>query len=233
MRLDRLLKSRAQIGRRQARDHLAAGRVLVNDRIERHGNRLLYPFDHIVLAGQTLRRQQPRYLILHKPAGHVSATKDPQHPTVIDLITESWARELHLAGRLDRFTTGLVILTNDSRFSEALTQPERHVPKTYLVQTAQPIPAHAITAFREGMFFAKENITTHPAIVEPHNDHSCRLTIFEGKHHQIKRMFARFDIKLTNLHRESIGPLSLDKNLLPGSYRPLSPTEHQSLTPDT
>ena len=143
---------------------------------------------------------------------------------MIALIDEPWADELHLAGRLDRFTTGLVILTNDSRFSEALTQPESKIPKVYHVQTDIPITQEAVTAFKAGIPFAKEGIRTQPAQVqwsEEQSPCSCILTIFEGKHHQVKRMFARFDIKVTSLHREAVGPISLS-TLGEGKYRAIS-----------
>ena len=155
------------------------------------------------------------------PSGHVSATSDPQHPTVIDLIDEPWACDLHLAGRLDRFTTGLVILTNDSQFSESLTLPQEKIPKVYHVETDLPISAEAIATFEKGMRFEKENATTAPAQVEITSPTSCRLTIYEGKHHQVKRMFARFHIKVTALHRESVGNIALG-TLKPGEWRELT-----------
>lgn len=164
---------------------------------------------------------ESKVLAVHKPAGILSATSDPTHRRVIDLIREPWACELHLAGRLDRATTGLVILTNDSTFSESLTRPRNKVPKTYLVETDLTITAEAINAFRSGMSFAKEMILTHPAIVVPLSENSYRLTIFEGTHHQIKRMFLRFGIRVTKLHRESTGPYVLPIDLACGDYRML------------
>lgn len=225
MRLDRLIGKTAQIGRRAVRARLAAGEVRVCGLPETDGSRLVSPFDPVELGDRTLQNRRARYLMLHKPAGSLSATSDPQHPTVIDLIDEPWAGELHLAGRLDRATTGLVVLTNDSRFSEALSAPENRVPKTYLVGTSSAITAAATAAFRAGMYFAKEGVTTHPAQVEKIDARRCRLTIFEGKHHQVKRMFARFDIRVTSLHREAIGALALDPALSPGRYRPLTESE--------
>jgi 16S rRNA pseudouridine516 synthase len=133
---------------------------------------------------------------------------------------------LHLAGRLDRSTTGLVILTNDSDFSESLTQPDQKIPKTYLVDTDLAITPEAIEIFRAGMFFAKENIHTQPAVVSLLSSNSCRLTIFEGKHHQIKRMFLRFGIRVTKLHRESIGSYALPEDLAVGEWRVMAKKDH-------
>ena len=222
MKLERLIRQTLGCGRREARARLGAGRVQVNGSPEFDAARLLGPFDRVECEGAALRFRIPRYVALHKPAGHVSATTDPDHPTVIDLIDTPWASELHLAGRLDRLTTGLVILTNDSRFSEGLTSPGRKVPKVYVVDTNQSIPEAATVAFEAGMRFEKEDVTTAPAVVERLADLRCRLTIFEGKHHQVKRMFARFGIKVVGLHRESVGAISLD-GLLPGEWRELAP----------
>jgi 16S rRNA pseudouridine516 synthase len=209
MKLVRLITKTLDCGSRTARAHLAAGRVRVNGEIETSHARQLEPFDHVQVDHTILQARIPRYVALHKPSGHVSATTDPEHPTVIDLIDEPWADDLHLAGRLDRFTTGLVILTNDSQFSESLTLPQEKIPKVYHVKTDLPISAEAIAAFKKGMRFEKENATTAPAQIKITTPTSCRLTIYEGKHHQVKRMFARFGIKVTALHRESVGNIAL------------------------
>ena len=218
MRLDRLVGHLAQLGRSTVRAHLAAGHISVNGITERLGVREIGSFETVSLEGRTLQSRTPRYILLHKPAGIVSATTDPEHRTVIDLIDEPWASDLHLAGRLDRATTGLVILTNDGAFSTALTEPGAHVPKTYLVTTDKTVSPEVIDAFEKGMPFAKEGTTTQPAIVDPITPTITRLTIYEGKHHQVKRMFSRFEIKVTALHRESVGRYTLE-NLTPGEYR--------------
>jgi 16S rRNA pseudouridine516 synthase len=218
MTVAQFIAKRTGLGKRHARNLLENGEVILNGTVVTEGGLPLGKFDHLLSAGETLQANTRRIILLHKPAGILSATSDPMHRTVIDLIREPWARELHLAGRLDRATTGLVILTNDSVFSESLTRPGNKVPKTYLVETNQTITAEAITAFRNGMSFAKEKIRTQPAIYLPVSETSCRLTIYEGKHHQIKRMFLRFGIRVTKLHRESIGSHLLPANLTPGEY---------------
>ncbi len=218
MRLDRLIGHLAQLGRSTVRTHLATGHVSVNGTPESNGLREIGSFETVTLEGRTLQSRTPRYVLLHKPAGIVSATTDLEHRTVIDLIDEPWAPDLHLAGRLDRATTGLVILTNDGTFSTALTEPGAHVPKTYLVTTDKPVSPEALAAFRAGMPFAKERTITQPAIAHAITPTITRLTIYEGKHHQVKRMFSRFEIKVIALHRESIGRYTLE-NLPPGEYR--------------
>ncbi len=221
MKLERLLSKSLECGHRIARARLAAGVVWVNGKRETDGARLLGSFDRVEIDGRVLRARVPHYVALHKPSGHVSATIDAAHPTVLDLIDAPWADDLHLAGRLDRFTTGLVILTNDSRFSEGLTLPGSRVPKVYVVETDLPLSEAVVGAFGEGMRFEKENAMTAPAEVEPLGECRCRLTIYEGKHHQVKRMFARFGIKVTGLHREAIGGISLE-GLPLGEWRELS-----------
>ncbi len=218
MTLAQFLAKRSGHGKRHARKLLENDDVTVNGHPQKHGNIEIGKFDHITAAGEILQARTRRVILLHKPAGILSATKDPVHRTVIDLIEEPWAGELHLAGRLDRSTTGLVILTNDSGFSESLTRPENRIPKTYLVSADQPIPPTAIRKFRSGMSFEKENTRSRPALVDLLSETTCRLTIHEGLHHQIKRMFLRFGIRVIALHRESIGAYRLE-DLAPGEWR--------------
>ena len=226
MRLDQLIRKATGRSGRALREVLRTSDVRVNGALATSPGQPVGRFDHVELDGLIVQANTARYLALHKPAGVVSATTDPEHRTVIDLIGEPWREELHLAGRLDRFTTGLVILTNDSDFSEALTLPGRKVPKGYRVETNRAITPDAAAAIRTGMRFDKENVTTHPAQLELAGERSCNLTIFEGKHHQVKRMFARFDIKVEALHRFRIGEIWLEEEQLPpGSYRDLHPEE--------
>jgi 16S rRNA pseudouridine516 synthase len=218
MTLQQFLAKRTGQGKRHAKKLLENEEVTLNGSITNDGTLELSKFDHLIAAGEILQANTRRIILLHKPAGILSATTDPTHKTVIDLIAEPWANQLHLAGRLDRSTTGLVILTNDSRFSVSLTSPENKVPKTYLVHTDQPIPPEAIAKFRKGMSFEKENTRSQHALVDLLTETSCRLTIHEGLHHQIKRMFLRFGIRVTSLHRESIGTYNLG-TLKPGQWQ--------------
>ncbi len=225
MRLDRLIGQLAGLSRSDVRIEIASGNVSVADQIERNGLRQVGSFEKVTLKRDVLQNRTPRYVLLHKPAGILSATTDPEHPTVISLIDEPWADELHLAGRLDRASTGLVILTNDSAFSKSLTQPEAKVPKTYLVTLDQAVSNEVVSAFQRGIRFEKEKITTQPATVELLEASIVRLTIFEGIHHQIKRMFAGFEIRVVALHRESVGPYHLSADLPSGSYLNFSPAD--------
>ncbi len=230
MNVLQFIAKRTGLGKKHAKKLLENGEIILNGDPVTDGTTTLDKFDHLVAAGESLQSNTRRIILLHKPAGILSATKDPNHKTVIDLINEPWASELHLAGRLDRATTGLVILTNDSAFSESLTRPGNKIPKTYLVETDQNITAEAIAAFRNGMSFAKEKIRTQPALVISLSETSCRLTIYEGKHHQIKRMFLRFGIRVTKLHRKSIGVHVLPDDLAPGNYMEFVPHNTESST---
>jgi 16S rRNA pseudouridine516 synthase len=218
MTISQFIAKRSGLGKRHAKKLIDSGEVALNGEIVTDGNLPLGTFDRLTTKGEILQARTARYILLHKPIGILSATTDKTHRTVIDLIDEPWATDLHLAGRLDRATSGLMILTNDSKFSASLTSPENHVPKTYLVHTDQPIPENVLQQFRDGMSFDKETTRSAPAEVELTSETSCRLTIYEGLHHQIKRMFLRFGIRVTHLHRESIGPYQLGK-LQAGEWR--------------
>ncbi|WP_217476629.1 pseudouridine synthase [Stutzerimonas stutzeri] len=226
MRPDRFLASLPHCSHRQARLLLASGRASVNGKTVCDGTRDIRVFDRIELDGEVLQAGKPaRFFMLNKPAGCVSATADPQHPTVLELLNEPDKHELHIAGRLDFNTTGLMIVTNDGLWSRRLTQPESLLGKTYRVETEDPIDPSCIEHFARGLYFRFENLTTLPAELELLGPRQARLTLHEGRYHQVKRMFGHFRNKVTALHRERMGPLTLDPTLAPGQYRSLTDSE--------
>ena len=150
-------------------------------------------------------------------AAALSATSDPQHPTVIDLIDEPYAADLHIAGRLDRASTGLLLLTNDGRWSRSLTEPDKKVPKIYQVQLRDPVRADCAEIFSQGIYFAFEDLTTSPVELTILSETSVEITLYEGRYHQIKRMFHAIGNKVVGLHRAQIGELKLGQ-LPVGSY---------------
>jgi 16S rRNA pseudouridine516 synthase len=231
MKLDRLIAAYQAMGRQAAHQAIAAKRVHVNGVIETDGH---HPVDRFTQVGidDTLIQQPERalYLMLHKPTGILSATKDARHPTVIDLIDDPDKHTLHIAGRLDRSTSGMVLLTNDGRWSKQLMAAEHKVPKVYHVETADPIAADTVEAFARGFYFHTEDITTLPAELVILSEHTARLTLHEGRYHQVKRMFHRINNRVVSLHRESSGSLTLPTDLLPGQWRPLSAAEIQKAT---
>jgi 16S rRNA pseudouridine516 synthase len=226
MRLDRFLSNLPRFSRKDVRFALIAGRVKVDGHTVADPHHPVREFSCVMVDDEVLQAAKaPRYFMLHKPPGCVSATVDPQHPTVLDLLDEPDKHELHIAGRLDFNTSGLMLITNDGQWSRRLTQPATKLPKVYLVETEQEIGADYVQKFAEGFYFAFEGLTTQPAQLTVLDAHHARLSIVEGRYHQVKRMFGHFDNKVLSLHRESMGPIVLDPELEPRQYRALSATE--------
>lgn len=228
MRVDRFLSNLPRFNRKQVRLLLVEKRVRVDGKIVTDPHADVREFSRVEVDDDVLQVGKPvRHFMLHKPAGCVSATRDPEHPTVLDLIHEPDKDELHIAGRLDFNTTGLMLITNDGSWSRRLTQPQTKLPKVYYVETEQDIGPEYAIAFTEGLYFAFEDLTTQPAELVLLGAKSARLSIVEGRYHQVKRMFGHFDNKVLRLHRESMGPLVLDSALKPGEYRALRTEEIQ------
>lgn len=181
-------------------------------------------FSRVELDGVCLQQNRPVYLALNKPRGVVSATTDRRHTTVLDLIDHPEKHDLHIAGRLDFNTTGLVLLSNDGAWSRRLSLPESKLAKTYEVTVAAALNADYVAAFQRGIYFAYEDITTQPAQLEIVSPREARLALVEGKYHQVKRMFGHFQNEVLSLHRVSVGPIALG-DLEPGQCRELSEAE--------
>ena len=226
MRVHRFLSNLPRFNRKQVRLLLVERRVTVDGVAVSDLHHEVREFSQVCVDDEVLQTgKSARYFMLHKPQGCVSATSDPQHPTVLDLLDEPDTHELHIAGRLDFNTTGLMLITNDGQWSRRLTQPQTKLPKVYLVETEQAIgPEYAMT-FAQGLYFAFEDLTTQPAELELLGPTTARLSIVEGRYHQVKRMFGHFDNKVIGLHRERMGPLVLDVALAPGQYRALTDDE--------
>lgn len=229
MRLDRFICKHTGRRYRQARLLIAGGRVQVDGQPERNPVASVERFMTISLDGAVLQEQTAHYLMLHKPVGYLSATRDPQHPTVLDLVAPRLRSVLHIGGRLDRSTSGLIILTNDGLWSRRLTEPREKIPKTYHVVTRDPIAPETHQRFADGIYLAYEGLTTSPAQLEQLGEHESRLTIYEGRYHQVKRMFAAVGNRVRSLHRESMGDIRLDASLAPGQSRALLPDEIASV----
>ncbi len=222
MKLDRFLAKQSSMGRTTAHRLIAARRVTVDGATIADGQNEISRFSRVELDGEALQvPERAIYLMLHKPVGYLSATKDAQHPTVIDLIDNPDKHTLHIVGRLDRSTSGLILLTNDGRWSKRLMDADAKVPKVYLVETNDPIVPETADAFARGFYFHTEDITTRPAALEILAERRARLTLIEGRYHQVKRMFHRVGNRVTALHRESIGGIVLPDDLAPGQWREL------------
>jgi len=224
-RLDRFLAQYCQVNRKSVRLILAQNRVLINDIVAHDIDEIIDTFSHITLDGKVIQANCAYYIMLNKPVGVVSATRDTKHKTVLDLLEYPFKNELHIVGRLDLNTSGLLLMTNDSRWSERLTLPEKKITKRYIVTLQHKLTAEYIAAFAEGMYFAFEDITTQPAKLTIISDYRAQVDIFEGRYHQIKRMFGRFRNPVMALHRSSIGNLQLDQHLAVGLSRELTALE--------
>lgn len=231
-RLDRYISQKIAINRKDVRLILAQGRVKIDGEVAFDIHQLVDEFNCVLLDDQILQNKAPIYLMLHKPAGVVCATKDKNHITVIDVLKKSMTDNesklldidnLHLVGRLDFNSTGLVLLTNDGRWSRKITTPEEKIAKIYRVSLVHPIAPECVEAFAKGMYFEFENITTRPAKLEIINPCEAIVTLEEGRYHQIKRMFGRFQNPVVELHRLAIGSIKLDLNA--GHWRLLETSE--------
>ncbi|NIB41492.1 16S rRNA pseudouridine(516) synthase [Pseudomaricurvus alkylphenolicus] len=224
-RLDRYLSSQLKINRRDVRLMLAQARVRVDQQPATEIHQVIDRFSRVEVDGELLSAARPVYIMLNKPAGIVSATSDEQHRTVLELLPKHLRENLHLVGRLDYNSTGLVLLTNDGQWSRTLTLPETKVSKRYRVHMAKPITEHCVRAFAEGMYFPYEGITTRPAKLSILSSHEAEVILEEGRYHQIKRMFGRFQNEVLELHREAVGAIELDPGLSAGQWRFLNEDE--------
>jgi 16S rRNA pseudouridine516 synthase len=228
-RLDRFISISTELNRKNVRLLLAQKRITLDGIVATDIHQQVDEFTQVTLDEKILQAKQPVYLMLHKPIGVVSATKDDIHPTALELITsqapEFNALRLHIAGRLDFNSSGLLLLTNDGRWSRHLSAPEQQIAKRYIVTLDNHISEDYIAAFAQGMYFPYENITTRPAQLRILSEHCAEVLLTEGRYHQIKRMFGRFRNPVIALHRAAIGNLCLDERLPPGEFRQLSKQE--------
>lgn len=232
-RLDRFISEILHINRKKVRLLLAQKRVAVDGVIATNIEQTVNKFSVISFDNHIIQEHKALYVMLHKPVGVVCATKDDKHTTVIDLLdlslTDDEKSSLHIVGRLDLNTSGLVLLTNDSRWSEQLTSPKSKVAKHYTVTLQNPLSEDYIPAFAKGMYFAYEDITTKPVTLKIVSSHQAEVILTEGKYHQIKRMFGRFKNPVVALHRSSIGQYTLDKSLSVGESQFLNVNNEISL----
>ncbi|WHQ76603.1 16S rRNA pseudouridine(516) synthase RsuA [Pantoea sp. Lij88] len=230
MRLDKFISQQLEISRAIAHREIRGQRVTVNGEIVRDTAFKLLPDHEVVYDGNVLQMQTgPRYFMLNKPQGYVCSTDDPDHPTIIYFIEEPMSFKLHAAGRLDIDTTGLVLLTDDGQWSHRITSPRHHCEKTYRVTLESPISDDTAAQFTAGVQLHNEKSLTKPAQLEVITPTDVRLTLSEGRYHQVKRMFAAVGNRVIELHRERIGDIVLDDDLEPGEYRALTEEEIASI----
>ena len=229
-RLDKILANTGRWSRKEVRELVRAGRVTVNGAVARTPEEKHDPASAFLVDGQPVSGERLVYLMLHKPAGLVSATEDPREPTVLTLLPEHLRRVgLFPAGRLDKDTEGLLLLTNDGPLAHRLLSPRWHVDKTYFVRVDGQLEADDVEAFRQGVTLA-DGLECLPAGLEILEERDTGIvTLREGKYHQVKRMLAARGKPVRELKRLSMGPQTLDEGLAPGEWRYLTGWEQADL----
>lgn len=229
MRLDRFLTEMTGFSRTQAKEAAKKGRITVDGvPVKKTDVKIVPGAQKVAVDGREISYLAAEYFMLNKPAGVVSATEDDRYPTVIDLIEERKRKDLFPVGRLDVDTEGLLLITNDGGLAHRLLSPRKHVDKVYFARFDGTLPEDAAERFAKGLTL-EDGTETMPAKLEPLPEGEMRLTIREGKYHQVKRMMEAVGCRVTYLKRLSMGSLKLDENLKPGQYRPLTTQELEEL----
>lgn len=235
MRLDKFLVACAKGSRTEVKNLLKAGRVTVNGKKEKSAKlQIDEERDEIRFDGQVLEYEEFVYYMMNKPQGVISATEDNKHRTVLDLLDDlARSKEVFPVGRLDIDTHGLLLLTNDGQLAHALLSPKRHVDKTYLAHVEGIMTQEDVETFVKGI--PLKDFTCQPAKLEivsvdsDKDESQVRVTIAEGKFHQVKRMVAYCGKEVVDLQRLTMGTLVLDENLERGEWRRLTREELENL----
>lgn len=240
MRLDKFICKSTELTRNEAKKLLKSGEVRVNGEVAKNAAMQVHENNTITIDGQVLTARTSRYFMLHKVADSICSNVDEIYPSVLNFIDVDKAFDLHIAGRLDADTTGLVLITDDGRWSHNVISPKKACQKTYRVWLRDAICAdksvELIEQFKEGLQLQGESSLTRPAVLALVMDddlsanesnevtNEVLLTITEGKYHQVKRMFAAVGNRVIGLHREQIGAIELG-DLAPGEWRELTTEE--------
>lgn len=233
MRLDKFLCKSTDLLLDQARHVIEQGEVEVNQKIITQCDIQVHENNHIEWQGKQLTPRPSRYIMLHKPQNTQCSNVDGHYPSVMQLLDIERQDELHIAGRLDADTTGLLLITDDGRWSFNITQPKQQCLKTYRVDLRDASDKkytnkQLIEMFQQGLALQGEENLTRPAQLEIISPQQVLLTISEGKYHQVKRMFAAVGNKVVKLHREKIGKIELD--IEENQWRYLTDEEASSFT---
>ena len=225
-RLDKWLSSRSAHSRRDVHEWIKNSKVRVNGVIQKDAAAHVCETDEITVNGEHFSGEKHVYIMMHKPKGVVSVSDAPGDTTVIDLLPDSLKRNgLFPAGRLDRDTTGFVLITDDGEFAHRILSPRHHVTKTYSVTLRDPAQESYAETFRNGIQLA-DGTQCLSAEIEFTSDPYCVIVhLHEGRYHQVKRMFASLGNTVVELHRDSIGGLSLDPALSAGESRLMTAEE--------
>ncbi|MBQ7138302.1 MAG: rRNA pseudouridine synthase [Clostridia bacterium] len=232
LRLDRWLVTLGVGSRSEVQKLVKKGGVKVNDMpVKDPGMQVDEHTARLTVNGAPVDGRLTRHVMLHKPAGLLTAARDKKQPTVMDLLPEVYASIGCMpVGRLDKDTTGLLFLTTDGELNHRLLAPGRHVDKTYLAEVDGTLNESHIAAFAEGLHLS--DFDAQPAKLEILAPNLGRVTVHEGKFHQVKRMFSAVGCEVVKLHRETFGSLTLDPNLPEGEWRELTEDELSALYSD-
>lgn len=226
MRLDKYISDCGVASRREIKQMIKTGRITLNGVVAATAEIKIDPEQAVVTVdGTALKYDKYHYFMLNKPAGVLSATDDGKQKTVLNLfLPEHKKFNLFPVGRLDKGTTGLLLITDDGDFAHKVISPKSEIFKVYHAHTRLPVNAADIAAFKQGVTLSDGTLCL-PAGLELCEDGSCLVTVMEGKYHQVKRMLASRGKPVTALKRLQIGDLKLDESLKPGEYRPLTADE--------
>jgi len=230
LRLDKWLADAGVGSRSEVKKLVRMGRVTVDGFPVTDPGVHCTPDSQVRLDGKSVEWQPWLYLMMNKPAGVLSVTADPRQPTVLALLPpELRKRNLSPAGRLDKDSEGLLILTSDGDFCHRVISPKSGIEKEYYIEVGMPFPPGAEELFRQGAVL-EDGEVCRPARLEPsENRRSAVVTVTEGKYHQVKRMAIAAGVRVTYLKRLSVGGVKLDPALSPGGFRPLTDTERQRI----
>nr|WP_321163246.1 pseudouridine synthase [Vibrio coralliirubri] len=231
MRLDKYLCKSTDLTKPEAIERIHNGEVNVNSETVTDESTQVHESNTILFNGTPLKLREFRYLSMHKPAGTICSNIDEVYPSLFNYIEIDKASELHIAGRLDADTTGLVLITDDGRWSFNITLPTKSCKKVYRVALSRDIKDDVADKFKAGIQLQGEQKPTRPAELEVITSKEVLLTITEGKFHQVKRMFAAVGNRVVGLHREQIGDVRLDVEA--GQWRYLTKAEVDSFQQDS
>ncbi len=228
MRLDAACAMATGKGRKECRDAIRKGLVTVDGILVKKADATVTSDNAVCFAGEKLDLREHLYFMLYKPTDTVCTTEDLPE-SVLKLFPEQYRKRLFCVGRLDKDTTGLLLLTDDGDFDHRLMSPKHHAQKEYQVTLARPLSEEDIAAMEPGMTL-ENGEKTLPCRVFKTGETTCRILLSEGKYHQVKRMFAALSNRVIGLHRSSLGGLPLDPLLAPGQFRELTEEEVSSLS---
>ena len=229
MRLDKFICESTELTRSLAKRALHRGDVTCDGVVVKNSGFKVLPQMAVHLDGTLISVIGERYIMLNKPVDTICSTIDEEYPSVLSLIDIEKMDTLHIAGRLDVDTTGLVLITSDGQWSHKITSPKKDCGKRYWVELAEPIDDSLIQVFADGVELRNEDGLTKPALLDIIDSTHVRLTISEGKYHQVKRMFAAVGNRVVNLHREAVGAIELNTDLAAGEWRFLTAAEVKSV----